>query len=90
MNMEKNIFDVIESSGSNEVLIWTSHLKIHGFVYMEKENRLKDMITLNGALVCTHHDKECHCSDDKNRYKWLNLAEEKIIAFTVLQDCECC
>jgi len=90
MSISRNIYELIENSGSNEILIWTNHLKIHGFVYTEKENRIKDMLTLNGALVCTHHDRECDCTQDKNRLKWLNIAEDRIVAFSILQDCECC
>lgn len=90
----KSIEKIMENTGSKKVVILTQHLKIDGEVFIPEgrcEECNEDYITLQNALVCRLNDY-CECDDDICechdyvcfKYDWLNICEEKIVAFSVV------
>ena len=93
-NFMKTLKEIIKSSGSNKVTVFTQHLKIDGEIFIPEgkcEECNDDYLTLRDALVCRIKDY-CECTDDVCechdyacfRYGWLNICEEKIVAFSIV------
>ena len=92
--MLKSVEEIIKSSGSNKIVVFTQYLKIDGDVFVPEgrcEECNDDYLTLQNALVCRIKDY-CECDDDVCecndymcfRYDWLNIAQEKIVAFSIV------
>lgn len=90
----KSIGKIMENNGSKKVVLFTQHLKIDGELFIPEgrcEECNEDYITLQNALVCRLNDY-CECEDDICechdyvcfKYDWLNICEEKIVAFSVV------
>ncbi len=93
-NFMKSIENIIKSSGSKKVVIYTQHLKIDGEIFIPEgkcEECNDEYITLQNALVC-RIDDYCECDEDVCecndylcfKYDWLNISQNKIVAFSIV------
>ena len=89
----KSIEEIMKTSESNKIVVFTQHLKIDGEVFVPEgkcEECNDDYLTLQNALVCRIKDY-CECTDDVCecndyvcfKYNWLNICHEKIVAFSI-------
>lgn len=90
----KSIEEIMKTSESNKIVVFTQHLKIDGEVFVPEgkcEECNDDYLTLQNALVCRIKDY-CECTDDVCecndyvcfKYNWLNICHEKIVAFSIV------
>ena len=90
----KSIQEIMKTSESNKIVIFTQHLKIDGEIFVPEgkcEECNDDYLTLQNALVCRIKDY-CECTDDVCecndyvcfKYNWLNICHEKIVAFSIV------
>ena len=94
-NLIKSIRKIVEESGTHKITIFTNHLKIDGEIFIPEgrcEECHDDFITIENALTCRLNDyctckeDDCKCNDYMCfRYDWLNIAIEKITAFSIVQ-----
>lgn len=94
-NLIKSIRKIVEESGTHKIAIFTNHLKIDGQIFIPDgrcEECHDDFITLENVLVCrlndycTCEEDDCKCNDYMCfKYDWLNIAIEKITAFSIVQ-----
>jgi len=94
-NVIKTIHEIMKTTDSNRITIFTGHLKIDGNIY-QPEGRCDEChdsyLTLENALVCKLDDfcscteEQCDCNDYVCfRYNWLNVCTNEIVAFSVLK-----
>ena len=91
----KTLEKIIETSGSDRITLFTSHLKIDGTVFRAEgrcEECNEEYLTLENAMICrlddycTCEDDDCECHDYVCfRYDWLNVSVNDIIAFSIIQ-----
>jgi len=90
----KSIEEIMKTSESNKIVVFTQHLKIDGEIFVPEgkcEECNDDYLTLQNALVCRIKDY-CECTDDVCecndyvcfKYNWLNICHEKIVAFSIV------
>jgi hypothetical protein len=94
-NLLKSIVKIVESSGTNNITIFTNHLKIDGKLFIPEgkcEECHDDFITLENALLCrlsdycTCEQEDCNCDDFVCfKYDWVNVAIDDIVAFSIVQ-----
>lgn len=94
-NLLKSIEKIVESSGTNNITIFTNHLKIDGKLFIPEgkcEECHGDFITLENALLCrlsdycTCEQEDCNCDDFVCfKYDWVNVAIDDIVAFSIVQ-----
>lgn len=93
--LRKKLEYIIEESGSSQIVIFTNHLKIDGFVY-KCDGACKDtndcILTLTDAVVCrldeycTCDTEGCECNDFVCfKYDWLHINMDKIVSFSILK-----
>lgn len=90
----KSIENIMQNTGSETISIMTQYLKIEGKIFMPEgkcEECNEDYLTLQDARVCRLKDycecgeHGCECNDYACfHYEWLNVAENKIVAFSVI------
>ncbi len=91
----KTLDKIMDSSGSDKINVFTSHLKIDGRIFKAEgkcEECNDDYLTLENALICRLEDY-CACDDDSCecndyicfRYDWLNINTDDIVAFSIVQ-----
>ncbi len=84
MGILNRIYKTVEMTGGiKDIVVFTQSFKAHGNVVIDEKNNLKDILTLKDATIC-HHFDECSCNIESPKYEWLNINEEKIIAFSIL------
>jgi len=84
MSILNRIYKAVEMTGGvTDAVIFTQSFKAFGEIIIDEKNGLKDILTLKNATIC-HHFDECSCNIDSPKYEWLNINEEKIIAFSIL------
>lgn len=94
MYFEKGVFmsiDIIDriqkasemSGGVKDIVIFTESFKAFGTLVIGEKDNLKNILTLKDVTIC-HHFDECSCSIESPKYEWLNINEQKIIAFSIL------
>lgn len=84
MGILSKIYKAVEMTGGvRDAVIFTQSFKAYGSIVIDEKNTLKDVLTLKDATIC-HHFDECSCNVDSPKYEWLNLNEDKIIAFSIL------
>ncbi len=91
----KSIKKIIEEAGTNNITIFTEHLKIDGNIFIPEgkcEECHDDYITLENALACRLNDyckcdgDDCQCNDYVCfKYDWLNICIEHIVAYSIVQ-----
>lgn len=91
----KSIEKIIKSSGSNNITIFTNHLKIDGTIFVPEgkcDECHDDFITLENATVCRLSDyctcdsEECDCNDYICfKYDWLNVSVDDIVTFSIIK-----
>ena len=80
----EKIYKAIKMTGRiKDIVVFTKSFKAYGTVVKDKKENLKDILTLKDATIC-HHFDECSCNIESPKYEWLNINEEKIIAFSIL------
>lgn len=90
----KSIEEIMKTSESNKIVVFTQHLKIDGEIFVPEgkcEECNDDYLTLQNALVCRIKDY-CECTDEVCecndyvcfKYNWLNICHEKIVAFSIV------
>lgn len=94
-NLLKSISKIVESTGTNNITIFTNHLKIDGKLFIPDgkcEECHDDFITLENALMCrlsdycTCEQEDCSCDDFVCfKYDWVNIAIDDIVAFSVVK-----
>ena len=94
-NLLKSIEKIVESSGTNNITIFTNHLKIDGKLFIPEgkcEECHDDFITLENALLCrlsdycTCEQEDCSCDDFVCfKYDWVNIAIDDIVAFSIVR-----
>ena len=71
------------SGGVKDIVVFTQSFKASGTLVKDHRENLKNILTLKDATIC-HHFDECSCNIESPKYEWLNINEEKIIAFSIL------
>lgn len=71
------------TGGIKDVVVFTQSFKCYGSIVKDDKYTLKGILTLKDASIC-HHFDECSCNIESPKYEWLNINEEKIIAFSIL------
>lgn len=71
------------TGGEKEIVVFTDSFKCYGTIVKDSKDSLKNILTLKNATIC-HHFDECSCNIESPKYEWLNINEEKIIAFSIL------
>lgn len=89
----KAIKKIVEDTGIENVVIFTSNLKIEGDILIPEgkcEECVEDYIALKHVQVCriadycTCEEDNCDCNDYICfRYDWLNVNTDEIVAFSV-------
>lgn len=84
VNVLNRIYKAIDMAGGvTDIVIFTESFKAYGSVVKDERENLKDILTLKNATIC-HHFDECSCNIESPKYEWLNINEEKVIAFSIL------
>ena len=73
-----------KANHTNEVEIWTKCFKVTGKLYKDKDRAIEGVVTLQDAKICQHFG-ECECKTETITHEWLNIFEDKIIAFTAIK-----
>lgn len=85
--MSEKLNEILEISqmadGEKEAVIWTGSFKVKGKLYTDQAKLKEGIVTFTDAVVC-HHFDDCKCKDEAACYKWINIFEEHIIAFSIL------
>lgn len=94
-NLLKSIVKIVESNGTQQITIFTAHLKIDGKLFIPEgkcEECHDDFITLENALLCrlsdycTCEQDDCNCDDFVCfKYDWINVAIDDIVAFSIVK-----
>jgi len=94
-NLLKSIVKIVESNGTQQITIFTGHLKIDGKLFIPEgkcEECHDDFITLENALLCrlsdycTCEQDDCNCDDFVCfKYDWINVAIDDIVAFSIVK-----
>ena len=71
------------AGGVKDVVVFTESFKAHGTIVNDSKDNFKHILTLKNASIC-HHFDECSCNIESPKYEWLNINEDKIIAFSIL------
>lgn len=71
------------ANGIKDIVVFTQSFKAYGTIVKDHKDSLKNILTLKDASIC-HHFDECSCNIESPKYEWLNINEEKIIAFSIL------
>lgn len=71
------------TGGVTDIVIFTESFKAYGTLVRDDKENMKHILTLKNATIC-HHFDECSCNIESPKYEWLNINEEKIIAFSIL------
>lgn len=71
------------AGGVRDVVVFTGSFKAFGSIVKDSKDNLKNILTLKDATIC-HHFDECSCNIESPKYEWLNINEDKIIAFSIL------
>lgn len=75
------------------IIIFTSAFKAKGSLLRDDMKRKDGVITLQDATVCNHfYDCTCdectcenaECQEGIQCYKWLNIIEKEVIAFSII------
>lgn len=78
------IYKAVDMSGGvKDIVVFTESFKAYGSVVKDDKDNLKNVLTLKSASIC-HHFDECSCNIESPKYEWLNINEDKIIAFSIL------
>ena len=90
----RTIENIIESCGKTRISLMTQYLKIEGEVFIPEgkcEECNDEYLTLQDVQVCRLKDycecgeDDCQCNDYVCfRYEWLHVAENKIVAFSMV------
>lgn len=84
INMLDKIYKASDLAGGvKDIVIFTENFKVFGKIVKDHRDNFKDILTLKDASIC-HHFDECSCNIESPKYEWLNINEEKIIAFSIL------
>ena len=84
INILERIYKASEMSGGvKDIVVFTQSFKCYGTLVKDHKDNLKDILTLKNATIC-HHFDECSCNTESPKYEWLNINEDKIIAFIIL------
>lgn len=94
-NLLKSISKIMEESDTNNITIFTNHLKIDGTLFLPEgrcEECHDDFMTLENVLMCRLNDY-CNCTDDECKcndyvcfkYDWINVSINDIVAFSVVK-----
>ena len=84
INILDKIYKAVDMSGGvKDIVVFTTSFKAYGTIVKDNKDNLKDILTLKNATIC-HHFDECSCNINSPKYEWLNINEEKIIAFSIL------
>lgn len=71
------------AGGVKDIVVFTEGFKAYGTIVNDSKDNFKHILTLKNASIC-HHFDECSCNIESPKYEWLNISEEKIIAFSIL------
>lgn len=71
------------AGGVKDIVIFTASFKAFGSIVKDSKDNLKNILTLKDATIC-HHFDECSCNIESPKYEWLNVNEDKIVAFSIL------
>ena len=83
-NILERIYKASEMAGGvKDIVVFTQSFKCYGTFVKDNKDNLKDILTLKDATIC-HHFDECSCNIESPKYEWLNINEDKIIAFSIL------
>lgn len=81
----ETILYVAQDAGeANKVIVWTNSFRAEGTLFKDKENFERNVITLMDAHICNPFEK-CTC-EGRSTIKWLNIFEDEVISFSVVQD----
>lgn len=71
------------AGGVTDIVVFTQSFKAFGNIVKDNKDNFKHILTLKNATIC-HHFDDCSCKIESPKYEWLNINEEKIIAFSIL------
>lgn len=85
------IYDMTDNP--KEIIVFTSVFKAKGRFLRDDSKRKEGLITLQDATVCNHfYDCTCDdcscenadCQEGIQCYKWLNIIDKEVIAFSII------
>ncbi len=86
MNKTERILKIAkEANESDRIIVFVNSFKIVGHLHKESEMHEKGILTLKDATVCNSLEN-FECTFSHHTYKWLNVFEDEIIAFSISQD----
>ncbi len=84
MNKVEQIFKIAQNANcSDRIIVFVNSFKIVGRLY--KDKYVDGILTLVNATICNSLEN-FECSFSHHSYKWLNIFEDEIIAFSVTDE----
>lgn len=93
MNIVEKIVKLAEDRDNAKIIVFTETFKVLGKLYIDKDFE-KGILTLKDATICDCFEdcdfgddcvcEECGCEEYPN-YDWLNIIDEKIVAFSLIK-----
>lgn len=80
----QKVINISEHAHSSQVEIWTNTFKATGSLFKRDNEIVEGVVTLKNAKVYPIFNEDSKCSCTSVEREWLNIFEDKIIAFTVI------
>ena len=86
----KKLLKVSSLCGCDKVAIWTDSFLAKGELYKDSSDMIEDVVTLKNVTIhsigceCTESNT-CGCTDVEKQLEWLNIFDDKVIAFSFLK-----
>lgn len=77
---------------ARNIEIWTDSFVAKGKLFKDKSKVQEEVVTLQDAIImsafvaCKCDNDNCNCHGEAFKYEWLNIFEDKIVAFSISPD----
>ena len=86
MNKVESIMKIAQNvDNSDKIILFSKSFKVVGTIVKESDMISKGILTLRNATVCNSLEN-FECSFSHHVYKWLNIFEDEIIAFSITNE----
>ena len=86
MNKVEKILDIAKKiEETNKIIVFTHSFKALGTIVTESDMNSKGVLTLRNAFICSSFEN-FDCTISHHSYEWLNLFEEQIVAFSIIDN----
>jgi len=81
----KKVVDITNKANSDEIEVWTETFRAKGKLCKDAEKLVEGIVSLENVKLYSYLEVyECE-SEDYFEYDWLNIFEDKIIAFVAFK-----